>query len=323
MSAFNVTPTVTSNLTSSTMMPVIELASATKRTVGHSQYHMVLLSIYSLVLLSGSFGLSLMMRNLHANVKSITTIAVLNLIFTHFLFLITVPFRIYYYTTHQWNLSLGWCKTVSGMIHIHMYVSFVLYVVILVTRLMAFYGKAEPMEVNRKLYALVMSAALWMVVIIVVPCVLHFLYGQQHDNGKDDHSSDDAPSVQHCFQFGSNIEKEYAAKVFNYMTSLLIIVVTIVLTALQANVLLVLYRKFGRGCISQQEFWAQVKSLCFAIIMVVFFLPYHMFRLYYIEHLDLQDINEVFLSMTTLTCLDMLTFIGRGTCYMCYQGQRV
>lgn len=325
------TPTMPSNLTSNnTELPLLKVESVTNRGEAHTQYHMVLLFIYSVVLLSGTFGLSLMVRNLQTNIRSITTIAVLNLIFTHFLFLVTVPFRIYYYTTHLWGLGLGWCKAVSGMIHVHMYVAFVLYVVILFTRLMVFYQKAEQVEVYRRLHALIMSAALWLVVIITVPCVLHFLYGQKYDHISDNHNNmsghemqaSDASSHTRCFQFGSNIEREYAAKVFNYLISILIIVMTIILTALQANVLLILYRKYGRGCMSQQIFWAQVKSLCFALIMVVCFLPYHMFRLYYIEHLELQEINEVFLSMTTLTCLDMLTFVGRGTCRMCYQGQR-
>ncbi|KAM3860437.1 putative G-protein coupled receptor 141 [Diretmus argenteus] len=301
-----------------------------------TQYHMVLASIYSVVLVSSTIGIGLMMHILQSNTRSLTTIAVLNLIFTHFLFLLTVPFRIYYYATHRWGLGLGWCKTVSAMIHIHMYMAFFFYVVILVMRLLIFYCNTKQVELG-KLHALVVSAAVWMVVVVAVPCILHFCYGKHEEKNKNRNNNDSGsynssygmqataagPSDSRCFQFGNSIEKEYATKMFNYSTSVLFVVVATLLIALQANVLLILYRKYSRGCTSQQVFWAQLKSLCFALIMIVCFIPYHMFRLHYIQHVDLQAVNEVFLSLTTLSCLDMLTFVGRGSCNMCYRGQTV
>lgn len=269
------------------------------------KYHIVLLSIYSLVLLSGTISLSFMVHIMKSSSTSITSIAVLNLIFAHFVFLITVPFRIYYYATDNWSLGKGWCKVVSSMIHTHMYMSFVFYVIILITRLLTFYTKAEPTAPFRRIKALLISALVWILVLVVVPVILRFSYGR---NMEDDHNT--------CFQFGDSIKS--GAKVINYILSTSIIVVAIVLTALQANILRVLYSKYHKGCTSQQEFGAQLKSMCFALIMVVCFVPYHMFRLYYLEHLDMQDINEVFLSLTTFNCLDMLTFLGRRTCYTCF-----
>lgn len=279
------------------------------------EYHTALLAIYSVVLLSGTISLSLMMHIMKSSTTSITSIAVLNLIFTHFIFLLTVPFRIYYYATNHWSLGLGWCKVVSGMIHIHMYMSFIFYVIILITRLMTFYRKAEQMAPFHRIHALLLSAAVWIVVLVVVPCIIHFSYGKER-------SLDSSTTIAtHCFKFGKNIES--AAKVFNYITSTVIIVVATGLTALQANVLRVLYRKHHQGCTSQQEFGAQLKSLCFALIMVVCFIPYHIFRLQYIQDIDLQNINEVFLSLTTLNCLDMLTFLGNRTWYMCFLGKAI
>lgn len=67
-----------------------------------------------------------------------------------------------------------------------------------------------------------------------------------------------------------------------------------------------------------QEFWAQLKSLCFAVVLLVCFMSYYMFRNYYLEHLQqLEHTNEVFLSLTALSCLDMFTFLRSGHCYMC------
>ncbi|XP_034718294.1 probable G-protein coupled receptor 141 [Etheostoma cragini] len=298
----------TTNLTMNSSSPI----TTTMSPADVPNYTPVLLVIYSVVLLCGIISLSLMMHILKSSTTSMTSIAVLNLIFAHFIFLLTVPFRIHYYATNDWALGPGWCKVVSGMIHIHMYMSFLFYVIILVTRLMTFYLKAEHGASFQKIHALLVSAVVWMVVLVVVPCIIYFTYGKEDKNHQPDSNN-----VKHCFKFGNNIQPG-AAKTFNYIISTVIIVVATVLTALQANVLRVLYKKHRKGCTSQQDFGAQLKGLCFALIMVVCFIPYHMFRLYYLEHLNLQDVNELFLSLTTFNCLDMLTFLGRRSCYACF-----
>ncbi|KAK1884874.1 putative G-protein coupled receptor 141 [Dissostichus eleginoides] len=148
-----------------------------------------------------------------------------------------------------------------------------------------------------------------MVVLIVVPCIIYFSYGTI---GEDKSSGTNTKIT--CFKFGNKIA---TAKEFNYIISIVIILVASVLTGLQANVLRVLYKKHRKGCSLQQDYGAQQKSLCFALIMVVCFIPYHMFRLNYLENLHLENVNEVFLTLTTFNCLDMLTFLGRRTWFMC------
>uniref|UniRef100_A0A3Q3J0C4 G-protein coupled receptors family 1 profile domain-containing protein n=1 Tax=Monopterus albus TaxID=43700 RepID=A0A3Q3J0C4_MONAL len=274
----------------------------------HNEYSRVLLAIYSVVLLSGTISLSLMMHMMKSGSTSITSIAVLNLIFCHFVFLLTVPFRIYYYASRNWSLGIGLCKVVSSMIHIHMYMSFIFYVIILITRLMAFYKNVEQLGFFRRIHAFLLSAVVWIVVLISVPLTIVYHYGEKNKHNHSDNST--------CFKFGSNITP--SVKWSNYFISTLIIVVATVLTAFQANVVWVLYRKHHQEITYQQDFGAQLKSLCFALIMVVCFIPYHMFRLHYIEHIEQENINEVFLSLTTFTCFDMLTFLGRRSCRTCF-----
>lgn len=278
------------------------------------EYHKVLLAIYSVVLLSGVISLSLMIHVMKSSMTSITSIAVLNLIFTHFIFLLTVPFRIYYYATDYWGLGDGWCKVVSMMIHVHMYMSFILYVIILITRLMTFYHKGGQMASLQKIYGILVSAVVWITLLVVVPCIIVFVYGKEQE--KEENSFSSTHTAKQCFKFGKHLYLK-GGMVFNYITSMVIIVVATVLTALQANVLRVLYKKHHHGCTSQQVFGAQLKSLCFALIMVVCFIPYHIFRLKYMQDITLQNVNEVFLSLTTLNCLDMLTFLGNRTWYRC------
>lgn len=279
-----------------------------------NEYRNILVAIYSVVLLSGTISLGLMAHILKSSSTSITSVAVLNLIFAHFLFLVTVPFRIYYHVTAAWVLGQAWCRVVSSMIHIHMYMSFIFYVIILVMRLTAFYRNGVREAQFRRIHALLGSTLLWLLVLVVAPCVVYFSYGKQAGSW-----SQAGSNATRCFNFGININS--TALVLNYIVSSVIIVGATVLTALQANVLRILYKKHRQGCTSQQEFWAQLKSLFFALIMVVCFIPYHGFRMRYLQEIrHLEDINEVFLSLTTLNCLDMLTLLGNRTCYMCFSG---
>uniref|UniRef100_A0A3Q0QV46 G protein-coupled receptor 141 n=1 Tax=Amphilophus citrinellus TaxID=61819 RepID=A0A3Q0QV46_AMPCI len=287
------------------------IASTKDKPLNNTNYHIALLVIYSVVLICGTISLSLMMRIMKSSTTSTMSIAVLNLIFTHFIFLLTVPFRIYYYATNEWTMHYGWCKIVSSMIHIHMYMSFVLYVIILISRLLTFYHRACHVASFQRIHAIFISVLVWIILLIAVPCIIHYKYGDLKNGSSIENNA--------CFQFGKNIE---SAKVFNYITSILIIVIATVLTAFQGNVLWVLYRTHREGCTSQQEFGAQLKSLCFALIMVICFIPYHIFRLYYLEHIDdLQSLNEMLLSLTTFNCLDMLTFLGTRTCNICFSGK--
>nr|XP_046146758.1 probable G-protein coupled receptor 141 isoform X2 [Oncorhynchus gorbuscha] len=285
---------------------------------------LTLLSIYSLVLVIGVIGLALMIHILQSNMRSVITIAMLNLTLAHFLFLLTVPFRIYYYAAGYWMLGEMLCKVVSAMIHVHMYMAFVFYVVILVIRLLGFHSKKDRYEFYRKLHAFGASVAVWTVMFMVIPPILYYKYGKDvHDNTTNNKTNTMSDNNSHCFQFGNHLEKHTVARVLNYIMSSVIIIVACVLTALQCHVMILLTRKYGRDCMSHQEFWAQLKSLCFALVLLVCFVPYHMFRMYYLGHLDLQNINEVFLSLTAFSCFDMLTFLGRGHCYMCNRARTV
>uniref|UniRef100_A0A4W5M799 G protein-coupled receptor 141 n=1 Tax=Hucho hucho TaxID=62062 RepID=A0A4W5M799_9TELE len=283
-------------------------------------YRLVLLFIYSLVLVTGTIGLGLMIHILQNNMRSAISIALLNLTLAHLFLLLTIPFRVYFYAAGYWGLGKPLCKVVSSMIHVHMYKAFVFYVVILVIRLLGFQSKKDCYKFYRyKFHALIASVALWVVTIVVIFPILYFNYGKEvHENTTNNHTSKMASNDSHCFQFGSHLNNHSGVKKLNYIMSSVIVIVACVLTALQCHVMSHLTRKYGRDCMSHQKFWAQLDSLCFAVVLLVCFMPYHVFRIYYLGHLQqLEHTNEVFLSLTALSCLDMFTFLGRGHCYMC------
>ncbi|KAL4635137.1 hypothetical protein GN956_G14527 [Arapaima gigas] len=267
-------------------------------------YKVALLTIYSIVLLGGSTGIVLIINVLKSNLRTLTTIAMLNIILVHLLFLLTIPFRLYYYAQNSWPFSQPFCKIVSSMIHGHMHIAFLFYGIILGIRFNTFYGAVDQLEIYRKLHAVGASLAVWVLGLVIGLPVLFSMYG-----------SNSAVCEAKCFKFGSSLETDVSAQVFNYVVSAVIIVVALSLASFQAHILWRVFRKYGSTVYTQQEFGAQKKSLCFVVVILVCFVPYHIFRIYYVSHSsDMEDVNEVFLSWTALSCLDTLSFLGRGIC---------
>ncbi|KPP57197.1 hypothetical protein Z043_125102 [Scleropages formosus] len=268
---------------------------------------LALLSIYSLVFIIGTLASTATAVSIvNSNVRSVTTMAVVNLILVHYIFLLTVPFRIHYYVARQWSLSYSFCKVVSATIHGHMLIAFIFYVIILVIRNISYFKRVDKLEFYRKLHALAVSVTIWIVIIILIPVTFH-MYGTQETNNNQ------------CFHFGQEVKNKYKAKVLNYVISGVILLTVSGLTSCQVYILgRVLWKHRSTAC-SHQEFWAQLKSLLFILVMLVCFLPYHMFRIYYVSNYDkaMENKNEVFLAMTALSCFDMLIFLGKNTCITC------
>ncbi|KAL0156664.1 hypothetical protein M9458_047910 [Cirrhinus mrigala] len=269
-------------------------------------YRVALIIIYSVVLLVGITGLTVMISLLKTNIRSITTIAFLNLMVAHFIFLLTVPFRIYYYVVQTWDLSPGFCKLVSAMVHIHIYMVFTIYSILLTVRFLHFYKKTQRTEFYRRLHGLGASALVWCILIIIMLPLVLKQYGQ---NTSQEHR---------CFKFGELLQETYVY-VLNMILSIFIIIVSCVQTCIQVIILRTMILKYGPASRSQQEFWVQIKNLSFVLIMLTCLVPYHLFRLQYINKAgDLHQINEVFLAITGLTCFDMLTFTGRSIYKVCW-----
>ncbi|XP_064201582.1 probable G-protein coupled receptor 141 [Anguilla rostrata] len=334
-----------------------------------NQYHNALATMYSVILAGGIVSIGLMISVLKSNVRSVTTVAVLNLIAVHLLFLLTVPFRIYFYATNSWPMNRDFCKVVSGMIHGHMYITFIFYVVILVIRHLGFFRGGSSVDFHRKLHAALASAAVWTVTLAVVLPIFAINYGESANTkalagnetkllagndtkllaGNDTKllagnetkllagnetkllaGNETKPLAGNetkplggnktCFNFGGELQQG-PVKVLNYVIIAVVLLVTFPLVGCQVWIFVLVLRKYKTNFSQHQEFWAQVKSLCFVLVMFVCFVPYHLFRIFYVlNQIRLHDANEVFLAVTALSCLDMLTFIGRNPCGACYVG---
>ncbi|XP_025728947.1 probable G-protein coupled receptor 141 [Callorhinus ursinus] len=266
--------------------------------------------LYFLVLIGGLAGIiSILFLLVNMNTRSVTTTAVVNLVVVHSVFLLTVPFRLTYLIKHTWTFGLSFCKFVSAMLHIHMYLTFLFYMVILVIRYLIFFKRKDKVEFYRKFHAVAASTGMWLLVIVIVVPVVASQYGthQVYDE-------------QHCFKFHKELDRLYV-RVINYMIVTTVIATAMVLLVFQIFIIMSMVRKLRPSLLSHQEFWAQLKNLFFIGVILICFLPYHFFRIYYLYTVahshDCNDTvafyNEIFLSVTAISCFDLLLFVLGGS----------
>ncbi|XP_048367877.1 probable G-protein coupled receptor 141 [Sphaerodactylus townsendi] len=272
----------------------------------NSPWKAILITIYTVVLLGGVCGaITISFLLVKMNTLSVTTTAIINLVVIHSLFLVTVPFRLYYYITDKWVFGHPFCKTVSVMIHIHMYLTFLFYLFVLVTRNLIFFKWKDKLEFYRNLHAMASSIAIWILAgVIALPLIYHH-YGKTGDYNSTT-----------CFTFHQEL-KENSVKELNYSVIALMVLITCALLGLQVFIILKVVKRLSGSICSHQEFRAQLKSLIFIWVIIFCFLPYHFFRIYYIQKFEgssqLEIYNEFCLSITAVSCLDLLSFVLSGS----------
>uniref|UniRef100_G1NRU4 Uncharacterized protein n=1 Tax=Meleagris gallopavo TaxID=9103 RepID=G1NRU4_MELGA len=237
----------------------------------------ILITVYSVAFAGGGIGSTAMSFVLvKMNSLSVTTTAIINLVVVHGLLLLTVPFRLHYYVNKEWIFHMPFCKMWK-----------------------------DKVEFYRKLHAIAASVAVWVIVIVFMVPLFCIQYGS---SGTYDDKA--------CFKFHKELKQD-SVKVLNYLTIAAVALITSVLLGLQIFILVKVSRKLSASLWSHQEFWAQVKNLIFICVIIICFLPYHLFRAYYIKYVSdsekLESYNEVFLSLTALSCLDLLFFVLSGS----------
>uniref|UniRef100_A0A8C2QBE9 Si:dkey-94e7.1 n=1 Tax=Cyprinus carpio TaxID=7962 RepID=A0A8C2QBE9_CYPCA len=269
-------------------------------------FRIALLVVYIFIFLAGTLNVVLMSCMLQSQRRlSFTKVSVINLIAVHSFFLLTVPFRIYYYASEKdWILGIYFCKIVSIMIHAHMYLAFIFYVFLLIVRYREHSDQQHKLKFHRILHATIASASVWMVIFgAMIPATAN--YGMAQNDST------------HCFNFGQALTQP-TVKTLNYVICILVILVWSVLAVFQVYFLLKVSKTFGKATCQRQEFWAQLKNVVFLLVMFFCFVPYQGFRVYFVSEYgeieEMNHINEVLLAVTGVSCIDMIAFAGRDVC---------
>lgn len=288
--------------------------NATLTTLGpavagyHQPMNAILITIYTMVFIGGVSGaIRMSFLLVEMNARSMTTTAIINLVVIHSLFLITVPFRLYFYITGKWIFELPFCKIVSLMAHFHMYLTLLFYVMALVIRWLIFFQWKEKVEFYRNLHAVATSTAVWILAILLVLPLMFVWYGKTGDYEKTT-----------CFTFQNELRKT-SWKAVNYVLIAVVIAITCTLLGLQVFIIRKVVKKLSGSVWSHQEFWAQLKNLIFICFILFCFLPHHLFRIYYIQCMNqehppqLENYNEICLSITAISCLDVFLLAISGS----------
>ncbi|KAK1173923.1 putative G-protein coupled receptor 141 [Acipenser oxyrinchus oxyrinchus] len=269
-----------------------------------SQYNYALVAIYSVSLIGGVVGVIFMTVFLfNSSIKlSVTTTSIINLVLVHSVFLISVPFRIEYFATNEWKHPFFLCKWVSIFIHSHLYISFIFYIAILILLPIVLWKGYTFLQAPPCFFA---SCLVWVVVFVSIFPPLFIQYG------KHGHYS-----TNKCFEFGKEMENPFVA-LLNYVIIITVLLTVFALLVCQLVILVKVVMKNKTNLLSRQEFRAQLKNLNFLMVIIICFFPYHIFRIYYIQHSQGNDhtnhYNEICLAITSLCCFDLLTFIARGS----------
>ncbi|XP_063778588.1 probable G-protein coupled receptor 141 [Pseudophryne corroboree] len=259
----------------------------------------ILVTLYFVVFIGGTIGNIIMIFLLcRTNTRSMTTTSIINLLVVHSIFLLLLPFRIYYYIQRRWDFSFAFCKVISAMSHIHMYLSFIFYVALLSIKYISYFKQKDKIEFYRTLHSVVASAAVWIIILLVMLPLFFFQYGSYGKNY----------NLNQCFHFQMEFAKPFVITL-NYVVIGGLFIVVCLLLVVQIFIIVKVVKKLKKSALDHQEFWVQLKSLFFIFVMISCFFPYHMFRIYYIKHSqDCFYFNEIFLGITALSCLDLLSF---------------
>ncbi|KAM4026866.1 putative G-protein coupled receptor 141 [Anomaloglossus baeobatrachus] len=260
--------------------------------------HPILITMYIVIFIGGIIGTSLMIfLIIGTNRLSVTTTSVINLLVVHGIFLISVPFRIAYYVQKRWSYGLIFCRIVSAMTHIHIYVSFIFYVIMLSMRYISFFKKKDKIEFYRTLHSLGVSGATWIIISIIILPSVFTQYGKSANFNETE-----------CFQFHDAFQSQ-AVVIVNYISSVLIFSVVSCLMVVQMFIIVKVVKQVKRPILTHQETWVQLKSLFFILVMIICFFPFHMLKIYYVSHAkECFYVNEICLSITALSCLDFFFF---------------
>ncbi|XP_073532706.1 probable G-protein coupled receptor 141 isoform X2 [Phyllobates terribilis] len=284
------------------MMKTVNATNETLCFIPRDVANGILIALYITVIIGGTIGIFIMISLVcRTNTRSVTITAIINLLVIHGIFILTVPFRITYYIQDRWIFPFEFCRLISSMIHIHMYLSFIFYVALLLVRYISYFKHRDKIEFYRKMHSVVASAAVWIFLLLVFLPAFFLQYGTDKNKYNPDQ----------CFTFQKEIDRTFVL-VLNYIVVAVIFLVVCVLLIVQIFIIVKIIKKLKRSALDHQEFWVQLKSLFFILVMIICFFPYHMFRIYYLKHAtECFYYNEIFLGITALSCLDLLSFAAQ------------
>ncbi|XP_008435466.1 putative G-protein coupled receptor 34b [Poecilia reticulata] len=270
----------------------------------------VLYSIIFILGLTGNLVALWVFFFVHSKKNSLQ-VFLMNLSFADLLLAVCLPFRIQYHLQQdKWELGQTMCKLVGYLFYMNMYVSITLLGLISIDRYLKIYGSAGTRRKMRSpKWSIVVCAVIWVVALaLMIPFVLK--------------SNDKCVDTTKCFQYRTIPQKDMLKAHINIFVLVVFWLVFVSLVLSYGKIALKLLRRSQqRPDLPTAPHYSRVarKSFFVLFLFVVCFVPYHVFRGFYIktqiteETLETRNLadkfNEISLVFSALnSCLDPVMF---------------
>uniref|UniRef100_A0A3B5MJY9 Probable G-protein coupled receptor 34 n=1 Tax=Xiphophorus couchianus TaxID=32473 RepID=A0A3B5MJY9_9TELE len=295
-------------MTSTFTTPNTSKACNTSEEVDDKMLQTPLAVLYSIIFILGLTGnlVALWVFFFVHSKKNSLRIFLMNLAFADLLLVVCLPFRIQYHLQqNEWELGHTMCKLVGYLFYMNMYVSITLLGLISIDRYLKIYGSARTRHnLSSPRWSIIVCAIIWAVALVfMIPFVLEIRRGY---------------TLVLCFA-----SKVSAGDL--HINIFVLVVFWLVFVSLVLSygkiALKLLRRSQQRPDLPTAPHYSRVarKSFFVLFLFVICFVPYHVFRVFYIktqitkETLEMRNLadkfNEISLVFSALnSCLDPVMF---------------
>lgn len=236
---------------------------------------------YSLIFVVGLVGnitsISIYLTKLRPWKSS--SIIMINLAVTDLLYVLTLPFLVYYYSNKDsWPLGDFMCRFVRFGFHFHLYGSILFLTCVAVFRLMVVIQPLNAAQIQRKFWGIVACSSVWIIAVAEIAPMLKVISIQHVDN------------QTHCLDFANSMNvtnvREYSwwLTAFGFLLPLVVVFICYFSIVKQLAT--------GPNSTSSRRMRARRVTVLILVVFVMCYLPYHILRAMWIEtqildHVDL------------------------------------
>ncbi|XP_035984329.1 2-oxoglutarate receptor 1 [Fundulus heteroclitus] len=199
-----------------------------------------------------------------------SSIIMVNLALTDLLYVLTMPFLVYYYSNEEsWLLGDFMCRFVRFAFHFHLYGSILSLCCVAIFRFVVVIQPLRVAQVQQKVWGIVACLGVWVVAAAEVTPMLTSLSLTHEDN------------MTFCVDF-ANTKPVSSIREYNWLLTALGFAVPLVLVFI-CYIGIVKRLISGSGPTSSSRMRARRVTILILVVFVLCFLPYHVLRVLWVE----------------------------------------
>ncbi|XP_054480094.1 2-oxoglutarate receptor 1-like [Anoplopoma fimbria] len=198
-----------------------------------------------------------------------SSIIMVNLALTDLLYVLSLPFLVYYYSTGEWSLGDFMCRFVRFGFHFNLYGSILFLTCLAVFRYVVVIEPLRAAQVQQKFWGIIACSAVWFIAAAEIAPMLTLISQKVHDNKTS------------CLDFASSEHVDEVRLLGWLLTALGFLLPLLVVSLCYIGIVKQLAR--GPSTSSPCRVRARRVTVLILVVFVVCFLPYHVLRMLRIE----------------------------------------